>query len=88
MSTATATKRPRGRPARPAPPSTAATPQAINGHESYTIREFCRRIAVGQWALRNLRRRGLRVIRICGRAYIRGSDWLVFLESVAADEAS
>ena len=46
---------------------------------SYSLAEFERRSGLGRFAMQQLRRRGLVVRRISGRAFILGSDFNRFL---------
>lgn len=62
------------------------TPGVISPDEVYTLAELQARSRLGTWALRTLRRSGLKVIRFGGRAFVRGSDFIAAIES--AQEAS
>jgi hypothetical protein len=46
----------------------------------YTIQEFSRRTGFREWAIRSLRKKGLPVIRVSGRSFICGRDFLQFLD--------
>ena len=48
----------------------------------YPLPEFERRSGLGRHALRQARRKGLKVCRIGGRAYVRGDDFNAFLSSL------
>ncbi len=50
----------------------------------FTLKEFSRRSGLGEWALRQARRSGLRVLYVHGRGFVRGSDWLDYLATAAA----
>jgi len=65
----------------------AANADTIVDGESYTLREFQRRTHLGNWALRTARRRGLKVCRVGGRAYISGRDWMDYLSEHAANQS-
>lgn len=54
--------------------------QVIREDESYTIVEFCKRIGIGDYALRRYRREGLRIIAIGKKRFVLGKDWLEFLD--------
>lgn len=54
----------------------------------YTLPELKRRAGVAEWWLRTARRNGLRVIRAGNRGYVRGEDFISYLDKLAsADEA-
>lgn len=55
-------------------------PGVINSAEAYELREFARRCRLGEFALREARSKGLRVICVGRRRYVLGRDWLDFLE--------
>lgn len=46
---------------------------------AYTLPDFQDRTGLGRDAMRAARRKGLRVIRLHNRVFIRGSDWLDYL---------
>ena len=60
-------------------PANEKTGAPISATESYGIAEFQKRTQLGDWALRKMKRAGLRVIHVGGRAFIRGCDWHRFL---------
>ncbi|MCG6157100.1 hypothetical protein [Rubinisphaera margarita] len=60
----------------------------INSGSVYTLSEFQRRVGLGRVGMQTARRQGLRVIRQHNRAYVRGSDWLDYLESTQGDQSS
>ncbi len=62
-------------------PAPIPTPGVIAAAEVYTLQEFSRRTGLAERGMRRLRRLGLPVIRVAGRAFIRGSDFLSLLES-------
>ena len=64
-------------------PTTA--PGVIEPQNIYTLREFQARSGLGETALRTARRAGLRVVRFKNRSYVRGQDFLEFLDKVAQD---
>lgn len=47
----------------------------------YTVDELRARLGFGAWAWRSLRRNGLRVHRIGGRAFVMGSDLIEHFKS-------
>lgn len=68
--------------------ATLATPRADSlGHVSadslYTLAEIQKRLKLGDHALRQARRRGLKVRRIGRRAYLLGRDIIEFIDKVA-----
>ena len=63
--------------------ATNRTPGVIRHNEAYTVPEFRRRAGLGDYAFRAVRRDGLRVIEIRKKRYVRGCDWLAFLEEAA-----
>jgi len=67
-------------------PAHAAHAGTIRAEDIYTLAEFQRRTGLKEWALRQARRSGLKVIYLHGRGFLRGSDWLDYL-SKAADAA-
>lgn len=52
---------------------------SIRADEALTLAEFRRRTKLGDWALRTLRRQGLRVVTAGGRRFVLGEDFLQFL---------
>lgn len=63
---------------------------AIQADVVYPLSDFERRSGLGRHAMRQARRRGLKVIRFGGRAFVRGNDFQAFLASIAeqADSAN
>lgn len=59
----------------------------ISTHEVYTLPEFQRRMRLGQFAMRQARRKGLVVFRIGRREYVRGADLAKFFDQQASDKA-
>lgn len=49
---------------------------------TYPLDEFARRSGLGRHALREARRKGLKVKRLGGRAYVRGDDFDEFIASL------
>ncbi len=60
--------------------ASGTTAQVVAAGEAYSLSEFGRRVGMGEWALRSLRRRGLKGRRIAGKAYVLGADWIRLLE--------
>lgn len=50
----------------------------------YTLQELKRRAGVAEWWLRTARRNGLRVIRAGNRGYVRGEDFIGYLDKLGA----
>lgn len=59
------------------------TPGVIRADESYTVVEFRRRATLGDYAFREVRRAGLRVVEIGKKRYVLGADWLEFQRRTA-----
>ncbi len=55
---------------------------------TYPLAVFHRTAGIGKHALTQLRRRGLKVIRTGGRAFIRGRDFSEFLGRLADEKGS
>ncbi len=56
------------------------TPGLIHSLEVYRLDEFQRRAGLGEWAMRQARRAGLKTLRIGARRYVRGADFQEFLD--------
>ena len=54
---------------------------AIRPEEQYPVELFERIAGLGRAALREARRKGLKVTYVHGRAYVRGSDWLSYCDA-------
>jgi hypothetical protein len=63
-------------------------PGVIRADEAYELGEFARRMRLGEFALREVRQKGLRVISVGRRRYVRGADWLEFLDRVTVVEVA
>lgn len=70
--------------------SKTAHRDAVSGHPGviepaafYTLAEVSGRSGLGTWALRTLRRNGLKVYRFGGRGFVRGADFIAAI--LAAD---
>lgn len=59
----------------------AVSNEPIRAGESYLLDEFRRRAGIGRHAYRQAIRAGLKVIRLHGRVYVRGEDWMSYIES-------
>jgi hypothetical protein len=64
------------------------TPGVVSIFECYRLDEFRRRMGLGDLAFREVRRRGLRVVKIGKRVYVRGKDWMDFVDRVAEGQLS
>lgn len=62
------------------------TPQVVRADEVYTVREFRRRAWLTDYSYREARRAGLVVIRFGRKCYVRGADWIDFLDRIAKGE--
>ena len=58
----------------------------ISKDEAYTVAEFRRRAGLGDYAFREVRRAGLRVVAVGKKRFVRGADWLEFLSRMAAED--
>ncbi|MBI1900915.1 MAG: hypothetical protein HYS13_07360 [Planctomycetia bacterium] len=67
--------------------ATAITPGVISASEVYTLAEFKRRAALGDYALRQARRQGLRIIAVGKKQFVTGRDFLDFIARAAAQQA-
>lgn len=63
--------------------STATHPAEIRADTAYALPDFMARTKLGWKSIRRARREGLRVTKIGNRSYVRGSDWLEHLATVA-----
>ena len=61
----------------------AQAPGVIESQHVYTLREFQARSGMGEAALRTARRVGLKAVRFKNRSFVRGADFLAFLDKVA-----
>ena len=59
-------------------PNTPA-PGVICGGEVYTEKEFRRRMLLADYAFRQAKAAGLRVVAFGKKRYVRGIDWMEFL---------
>jgi hypothetical protein len=58
----------------------ATSPGVIQANALYTAEEARRRLGIGEWAWRMWRRDGLMVLRLSGRAFVRGRTLIEFIE--------
>ncbi len=58
----------------------STTTGPIEADALYPMAEFQSRSGLGEWALRQARRAGLPVLRLHGRAFIRGSDFHAYVD--------
>ena len=59
--------------------------EPIRVDEAYTLSEFMRRTGLKEGAMKEARKRGLRVTYTSTRAFVKGADWLRYLDSQATD---
>lgn len=59
------------------------TPGVIDAPAAYTVAEFRRRTGMAQYAFRQARANGLRVVAVGKKRYVLGADWLAFLAKQA-----
>ena len=57
----------------------ADTLQAIEDQKTYPMQTFMKTVGWGRHALRQARQKGLRVVRVSGRCFVRGKDFSEFL---------
>jgi len=60
----------------------SGVPGHVTADALYTLDEIQERLKLGQHALRQARRAGLKVRRIGRRAYVQGRDIISFIENV------
>lgn len=60
------------------------TPGVIRADEAYTVAEFRRRASLGDYAFRQLRQGGFRIIEIGRKRFVLGADWLEYLRGQGA----
>lgn len=65
--------------------ATQVVPGPIESGAVYPIADFRARTGLGTAALRIARREGLRVRYLAGRAFIRGEDFIRYLDTNAKD---
>lgn len=58
-------------------------PAVIRADAAYRLDDFRARTGMGEWAMREARRAGLRVVTVGGKRWIRGADFLDFLAARA-----
>lgn len=57
-----------------------AASRVIRLDEVYDLAEFKQRTRIGDWGLRMARRKGLRMVAVGRRKFVRGADWFAFLD--------
>jgi len=62
----------------------STAPQVISATECYTISEFRKRTGLGDFSFRKVRAAGLPIVEVGKKRFVRGKDWLVFLDLQAA----
>ena len=73
---------------KPAAKPDAAMPRGvIDTAKIYRLDVFKKTIGAGDWALRAMRKNGLRVTKIGNLRFVRGSDFAKFLDSVDDGES-
>jgi len=63
--------------------TSSQAPGVVNAHEVYTLPELQERLQLGEWAMRQARRSGLRMVKIGRRKYVKGADFLDYLDRQA-----
>ncbi len=58
----------------------AVVEAAIGSGVDYGLAELQKRTGLGKAAMRTARRKGLQVRYVAGRAFVRGEDWLSYVE--------
>lgn len=61
--------------------------QEIRADAVYTMPEFSRRTSLKRDAIRAARQQGFEVLRMHGRVFVRGSDWLAYCDAQAKKSA-
>jgi hypothetical protein len=84
MRSATPTKKKAPKPA-PAPADAQAR-GVIDVNKIYTLAAFRRRVGAGDWAMRQMRRDGLRVTQIGNLRFVTGADFAAFVAAAAERE--
>lgn len=62
------------------PPAERKAPGVIRADEVYTLAEFYRRSGIGEYGMRKAKRRGLRVVKVGSRTFVRGRDFVEFVD--------
>lgn len=57
-----------------------AAPGEIRADSIYTLKEFCQRVGLGRWGVKELRLAGLKILRFHGRSFVAGKSFAEFLE--------
>jgi len=65
----------------------STSPGVIRADELYRLDELQARLQAGEWAIRQARRKGLRMYKIGKRKYVKGADVLAFLDANVTPES-
>lgn len=65
--------------------TSGSAPGTIEPAVLYKLDELKRRAGLGNWAFRTARKNGLKVRYLANRAFVKGSDFIDFVERVATD---
>ena len=60
--------------------------QPIEDQKTYPMSTFMKTVGWGRHALRQARQKGLRVIKVSGRCFVRGRDFSDFLGVIAGEQ--
>lgn len=63
-------------------------PGVVDAAQIYRLDEFRLRMGLGDLAFREVKRRGLKVVKVGKRIYVRGRDWLEFVDREAEKQAA
>ena len=63
-----------------------SAPGVIDPQCLYTAEEARRRLRLGEWAWRQMRRDGLIVLRVAGRAFVHGRDLISYVETKGSEK--
>ena len=61
--------------------ASAKPPGVITPDAVYTLSEFQERTGLGRWAVKQARKAGLRTLRMHRRAFVRGRDFVDYLNA-------
>lgn len=65
----------------------AAFPDVVQCGVVYPLSDFQRRTGLGDYAMRQARRKGLRVRYVGGRGFVIGDDWIDWLSRQAEEDS-
>lgn len=57
--------------------------EVVRVDEIYSLAEFMRRTGIGVWGMREARKAGLKTIKVGTRKFVKGADWITFLDQQA-----